>query len=732
MRMIGRIFADDVRRLTSNVAAIIIVLGLTVIPALFAWFNVAACWDPFGNTKDLQFAIANDDEGYQGSLLPMKVNIGDQVVSSLRANSQLDWTFTGSEEAIDGTRSGKFYAAVVIPKDFSKTMMTFFSSDADHATLDYYDNEKLNALAPKVTDEGADTMSAQINETFAKTLTDAALGIAQTVVDQLDQPEAQSRIKDFNGNIAELAGTLTQSATMLRSYGSLTDSAQTLLDSSQQLVGQADGNAKDATGKLDDATDAVSDLTGAVDSSIGAIGDALESSSSSIAALGTRIDTLMDDVDNQVTTAASGLDQLAADVRTQASSYGTLHDQLQSILDSSQLPADSTLRAQLQDAIDRLGSTRDTLDALAAQLTQTAGNVRAKVDTNSQDRQETKDLAAQAKSSITGLSDDFDTTVKPGLSKVAESFTSAATQLGGAATTLKDALGDLDDTAADAGKQLDTVRDMLDGSADDLSAAADKLSDFSTRLDKALTSGSMETVKEVLGSGSGTLAATLAAPVQLDRKAIFPVESFGAALAPFYTFIPLFVGATLMVVGLKVTMDKQRRQELGNPKAWQSYLGHYCVFGLISLMQSTFSLGGTLLFIRVHAVHPLLFMATGWLAGIVFSLFTYTMVAAFGNVGKALSVLVLVMQMTGSDGAYPLVVLPHYVNAVSPFLPATYAIRAMRAAMCGIYGNQYWAAMGQLALFIVPLLFVGLVLRAPLLKFNDWVAEKAETTKLIG
>ena len=131
-------------------------------------------------------------------------------------------------------------------------------------------------------------------------------------------------------------------------------------------------------------------------------------------------------------------------------------------------------------------------------------------------------------------------------------------------------------------------------------------------------------------------------------------------------------------------------------------------------------------------MHPFLFMLTGWLAGLVFSLFTYTMVAAFGNVGKALCVLVLVMQITGSDGAYPLVVLPHYVNAIRPFLPATYAIRAMRAAMCGISGNQYWASMGQLALFIVPLLVVGLVLRAPLLKFNDWVAEKAETTKLIG
>ena len=140
MKNIWKLFVGDVRRLTSNIVSIIIVTGLVVIPGLFSWFNISASWDPFANTGNLKFAVANDDEGYKSDLIPVKISIGDQVVNTLRANDQMDWTFTTKKEAIDGTKSGKYYAAVVIPRDFSTRMMTFFTADGDHATLTYYNN----------------------------------------------------------------------------------------------------------------------------------------------------------------------------------------------------------------------------------------------------------------------------------------------------------------------------------------------------------------------------------------------------------------------------------------------------------------------------------------------------------------------------------------------------------------------------------------------------------------
>ena len=157
-----------------------------------------AAWDVFGNTGNLKIAVASVDEGYESDLVPVKINVGEQVISSLRANDQIKWVFTDKEDAIDGAKSGKYYAAVVIPERFSRDMMTFYSDDAKHAKIIYYSNEKKNAISPKVTDQGADAISVQVNQAFAKTLSDTALSLAQGLVTYADNA-------DVDGHIGELA-----------------------------------------------------------------------------------------------------------------------------------------------------------------------------------------------------------------------------------------------------------------------------------------------------------------------------------------------------------------------------------------------------------------------------------------------------------------------------------------------------------------------------------------------
>lgn len=136
-----------------NAIAWIVILGLSVVPSLYAWFNIAASWDPYSNTGSLKVAVANVDAGYEGELLPISINLGEQVVSGLRENNQLDWVFTDSQKAVEGVKSGKYYAAIVIPETFSNDMMSLFSDDVEHSDILYYLNEKENAIAPKVTDK---------------------------------------------------------------------------------------------------------------------------------------------------------------------------------------------------------------------------------------------------------------------------------------------------------------------------------------------------------------------------------------------------------------------------------------------------------------------------------------------------------------------------------------------------------------------------------------------------
>ena len=734
MSTIWRLFTGDVKRMFSNVVSIIIVIGLVVIPGLFSWFNIAASWNPFGNLKNLKFAVASVDEGYKSDLIPVKITIGDTVVNTLRANSELDWTITSKDDAIDGTKSGKYYAAIVIPKDFSRKMMTFFSADVEHVKIDYYDNEKKNALAPNLTTEGATEVSTQINEMFAETLTGTALSIASQLAEDVSSPKAQTALARFSANLGDFATTLNGASTTLADYATITGSAGTLLDASGALLDNAAGSASDAGKQLDGAKQGVSDLSGAMGTAAEALSGALSSSADSYGAVADAVDTLYADAGTQATDTAGALETQAKHVGTQIAQYQSIR---QSIADlQGRLPAN--LQSALQPMLDRLDAAIALQQSLQTRLNDAAASVRAK-NADMQDKHaQVKDLATQAQSAIAGVKSDFDTQVKPQLTQLNASVTDATRILDAGASRLTGTLDDLHTTADDAKTNLADVQGTLTKVSDKLANAGKELGSFESKLTDALNSGDMSMVKEVLGNNPETLAATLAAPVELKRKALFPVSNFGSSLAPLYLLLPLWVGALLMVVTLKTSVSARVRRELADraggvePRPHQLFLGHYGVFALIGLMQSTFSLGGALLFIHVQSVHPLLFMLTGWTSSLVFSFFTYTMTVSFGNVGKAIGVLMLIVQISGSNAAYPLQMLPSWIGSISPLLPITHSVKALRAAIAGIYAMDYWKALGALVLFVPPLLLIGLVLRKPLVRFNRWYVAKVESTKVIA
>ena len=127
----------------------------------------------------------------------------------------------------------------------------------------------------------------------------------------------------------------------------------------------------------------------------------------------------------------------------------------------------------------------------------------------------------------------------------------------------------------------------------------------------------------------------------------------------------------------------------------------------------------------------MLFMLDGWVSSLVYSFFIYTLVASFDNVGKAIGVIFLVVQISGSGAAYPMPMLPEFMSYISPYLPITHSVTAVRAAIAGIYDNDYWIALGKLLLFVPPMLLLGLVLRKPLVRLNRSYSAAAERTRLL-
>ena len=212
MKNVWLLFKGDLKRITQNVVTLVIAIGLVVLPSLFSWYNMLACWDVFDNTGNLKVAVANTDEGYTSDLFPTKIRIGDEVVSALRANDQLEWVITDKEDAIDGARSGRYYAAVVIPESFSRDMLSFNFDDEGHASITYYSNQKKNAIAPKLTDQGADRVAAQVNAVFTQTLAEIALNLAQSLAKFTDESGIDSSLTGLGDRIDSLGEQMEQAA----------------------------------------------------------------------------------------------------------------------------------------------------------------------------------------------------------------------------------------------------------------------------------------------------------------------------------------------------------------------------------------------------------------------------------------------------------------------------------------------------------------------------------------
>lgn len=728
MSNVWHLFRGDMRRLFSNAMNIIITVGLVVMPSIFAWYNIIACWNVFDNTGNLTVAVANVDEGYESDLVPLRVNIGEQVVSALRANDEIDWTFTTEEDAVDGAKSGRYYAAVVIPHDFSRVMLTFYSEDVHHAKIVYYANEKKSAIAPKITDRGADTVSYQVNEVFAETLSEVALSIAESLSRYADEADASGRIADLSAHVRTMGDQVDRMASVLTLYSSLAGSAQSLVGESAQLVQAAQREADGLGSTASQGAASAASLVDALRQAADGLSQALADGGQGFAAVSASVDALFD-------AAATGSQDSVAALRGQADA---LDGQVAACRDIvAQLEA---LREQvppeyaqaLESAIARMNATigllenmRDTMGSAADKLEAGSADVQA-------ERAEIKRLADEAQQSAATMRDEFDANLKPGLQKLADEASSLVASVGSGLEGLRAAGSGLSDSAGSAAAVLGGAAEKIDATVGELHSASATLRDLADGIDQALVAGDADLLREVLGSDTQVLSKALAAPVGIDRVAVFPVDNFGSAMAPLYTTLALFIGSLLILVVVKPTVPGRVRAQLVDPQPRQLFFGRFGVMAFLSLAQTTVMGLGNLLFLQVQVTHPLLFMLCFWLAGFVFTFLIYALVAAFANLGKAVAVLLLIIQVTGCGGSFPLQLLPPFIQGLSPWLPATHVVNAMRAAMFGTYGGDFWWEMGLLALFLIPAAIVGLVLRKPLAKFMSWYVEQVESSKLVG
>ena len=726
MKTILRIFKHDIKQIFSNVVTVIIVLGLVLLPSIFSWYNVLACWDVFNNTDNLKVAVANSDEGYQSDLVPLKVNLGDQVQNALLEDKEMEWVFTSEEDAIEGARSGEYYAAVVIPQSFSKDMMTFYSPEVEHASILYYTNEKKNVVAPKLTERGADDVANKINTIFVEKVSEVGLNVASSLVDYTDNKQFVNQITQLSDNIATLSGRMAQASEVVSGYSSLLSASESLIASSADLLRETSDSAQQVLDTTDNAKQSINSLTDAMAVSTDALHSALEKSTDSFEGVSESIDTAFTSSGAAATTTASSLDTQAEAVRNQAVSMRAMADSLERC---SVLPE---FEATLDAFVSQVRASADTQDQLAQSLTAAADSIRTQNDESQAHHAEVKDLAEQAKGSIEDLSQDYNNTIKPELEKLQTQVEKSSTLLFDNASQLSSVTEDINGASGSLIDSLAVAQNNLDSSAQSLKESSEYLAQLSSNIKTAVSSEDWQGLKQIFQTDTHELAQSLASPVQIERTALYPASNFGSQMAPLYTMLGLWIGSLLLLVAVKVKVSSRTLAEVGYPKLHQVFWGRFLVFACLSFVQSSILALGNLLFLQVQATEPLLFLVCYWVSGLVFTFIIYTLVVSFANLGKALAVFLLIIQVSAGGGSYPLPMLPDFVQALSPFLPLTHAINALRAAMMGLYQMDFWVEIGLLLVFVVPFMLLGLLLRKPLMNLLNWYVRKTEESKLIS
>ena len=726
MKNVWKIFQRDMMRVRNNVIALVVIIGISVVPCLYAWFNIAASWDPYSNTGNLKVAVASADEGYEGSLIPIEINIGDKVLSALRENTQLEWVFTTEEKATSGVKSGKYYAAIVIPKDFSNKMMSVFSEKVEKPEITYYSNAKENAIAPKVTDKGAGAVQRQVNEVFIETVSDTTLTVLQAVSNMTQASGAETIVDNLNTNLNQIAGDLTASAGLLESFSDMTGSAQKLLNSTTEFLQTVQQQTKESRQTFQETSKTFSGLDDSMDAAADSVGTALKSAENVYDQMDQVISGAFSDESADAQQIASTLDTLAGQVGNVVTAYTSVRDSVAAVADK--YPETSPL---VDAIVVRMDTSIQQQKNLQSKLQDSAKGLRDATTDLGTARSELKDLAAKNRENMSGVSASYKSSVQKSLNQLSASLTSSKQEISSLLSQLDQSANGIYKLTDTADSDLSEIQKVLGDSGELLAEASDRIADTTAKLDEMETSGDFSELEALISGDKSAISTFLAAPVSLDTHKIYEIANYGSSMAPFYSVLSIWIGGIVLVAMLKVNVSENCTKGLKNVKLHQIYFGRFITFMIVGLFQSTLIALGDLLYLGIQCEHPFLFLLGCWFSSLVFVNIIYTLTVSLGDIGKAVSVILLVVQVAGTGGTFPIEVAPSFFRAVYPLLPFTHSMAALRETVGGMYGMNYWIDLGKLAIFLGISLIVGLVLRKPIIKANDAFTEKLEETKLM-
>jgi putative membrane protein len=738
MKNIRKIFFDDIISLCKNFFALVIVIGICFLPALYAWFNIYSNWDPYGNTGALKLAAVSLDKGYTDDEGKYH-NQGDTIIDNLHENTAVNWQFVdSSDEAIEGVNSGVYYAAVVIDEDFSYNMYNVLTEDVERPTLHFYENQKKNPVATKISDTVVQSLQNNINVAFTEVVVSEVVSGAGKVSKEIKEDNdiniAVDSLRELSADLTEQQITIKK---IIENDAKLQESLKVAKADANNLKNQARKSADAVKNSAKTASNAEVTLN----SYSNDVNDMLKVMNSTLADMENKLKAA--EATNNVEELTTNLADIAKDVGQLKATLDQINPETIAKNEAKQAYNDYSEEINALENILRAKGYGDYIDAgkkayeiknATDELIQwgkeeiiNKGPVIA-TDIAKNKEEDLKAQVSEIKKHTDSLQSKYNNELVPKINKSLDNLTSDLNSTNSMLNSVGDTFGNLMIMFTAIDNTVDAANTSLNKTNEAIAYINGRILEVIDQVDKVGDGDKIQAIVNALSGDPDAYGKFFSTPVNVVTEAVYPIENYGSAVAPFYSTLAFWVGALILTAIIKVKPDKSKYPDAS---VGQLFFGRYVLYWILGQLQAVIIVVGDLFLLHIQCVHPWYFMLAGSVIATTFTLFIYSLVVTWGDVGKALSVVIVVIQIAGSSGTYPIELLPDFFKKVYIFFPFPYAINAIRECLCGMYEYDYLKNFICLGMFMIVALIIGLLIQIPFEDINHYMEERMEDTEMM-
>ncbi|AKN31851.1 hypothetical protein Ccar_13655 [Clostridium carboxidivorans P7] len=720
IKNVFRIYRRDMKNILTSYVTLAIIIALTILPSLYSWFNIKACWDPYANTKELSVAVVNLDKGTE--FRNVKINVGDDVVKKLANNQAIGWKFVSESEAENGVKYGKYYASVTIPKDFSQNLLSVVTQDTPKkGQLIYSVNEKRNAIAPKITQKGATNLQEEITRNFIETSSNTILSYLNQFGIELEKMKPE--LKNIIDVIVSVDSSMPEISKDIDGFYSQSLDFQKYMQNVQNSLPVT----SDALNKTLSIAQTGNGYVSKTQQSLQAISPFMKANLSLVKSTSDNAETLLKELQDLKSSDTGATRKILVDVRDKYGDGVKKLDQVLSLLNSIN---NALSNSRLENFINNLSNVRN-------QMSDQQNFISLLIDTIDRGNQVLPsdiNSAIQGANKISGtlgnMIDNFDSETAPAIDQSLKNFAGlsddAVKMLQNMQTNMpliSSLIGGINTASGSSVNRLKELKDKFPKIQQDIHSDSEKLKGLSE-------DEKFNEITKILKKDAKKESDFLANPIDLKQNRIYPIPNYGSAMSPFYTTLALWVGAFILLSLLSVEVKSfEDGVELS---AREQFFGRYFTFVTIAIMQALVTTIGNLVLLKTYVVSPAVYVMLGVYTSIVFTMIIYTLVSVLRNIGKALAMVAMVLQVSASGGTFPIELMPHFFQNINPMLPFTYAIGAMREAVGGILPQALIKNIAVLLIFFLISIFFGVFFKEKANRLSEKFVKQFKDSGLAG